>query len=266
MTLIRYNARRAWRRSSRRAQPASSDGLTVTGLSFRAAPGPMLAVVGLSGGAGASVLAYLIAATAAAQSRAPVLLADTGGPTAGVATYTATTAPLTLTDISARVAAAERVPPRFWADGTDGLRVLAGDPQFTVQGDDDAVRRVLDDAHEAHGLTVVDCGTLGRPAEQAALSIATHIAWILPASTGGLERGRRVLECITRLSRPEILIARAQPPSGKLPVGAIADVADTRRAPLVLMPCLGEVTERPLRDLTADCAVTLQAIGGLLQR
>jgi len=225
-----------------------------------------LGVVGLSGGAGASVLAYLIAATAAGQSRAPVLLADTGGPTAGVATYATATAPLTLTDISARVAAEERVPPRFWVDGTDGLRVLAGDPQFTVQGDEDAVRRVLGDARDAHGLTVVDCGTLARPAEQAALSIATHIAWILPASVGGLERGRRVLERITRQSRPEILVARAQPGSGKPPVGAIADLADARRAPLVLMPCLGEVTGRPLRDLTADCAVALQAIGGLLQR
>ena len=47
----------------------------------------LLAVAGLSGGAGASVLAYLIAVTAARESSVPVLVVDTGGPTAGLASH-----------------------------------------------------------------------------------------------------------------------------------------------------------------------------------
>ena len=240
--------------------------MNVSGLSFHHTPGPLLAVVGLSGGAGVSALAYLIAITAATQSEAPVLLADTGGPTAGLAAYTNVTAPLTLADVSERVATGERVTPRFWADGPQGLRVLAGDPQFTVQGTDEAVRRVLGDAREAHGLTVVDAGTLARPAEQAALAAATHIAWVLPATGAGVARGRRMLERITRLSRPEILVARADPGERKPPVGALADLADRRGAPLLLMPYLGAIAERPLRDLAGEAGVTLQAIGGVLAR
>jgi Flp pilus assembly CpaE family ATPase len=248
------------------AHSASAGGLSVSGLSFHRTPGPLLAVVGLCGGAGVSVLAHLIAATAAATSQAPVLLADTGGPTAGAALYSGASAPLTLAEISDRVAISERVPPRFWADATGGLRVLAGEPQFTVHGSDESVRRVLFDARAAHGLTVIDAGTLARPAEQAALAAASHVAWILPASSCGLERGERVLERITRLSRPEILVARGDPAGGKPPMRGLADLADSRRAPLVLLPYLGQIIDRPLRDLQAQAAVALQAFGGLLSR
>lgn len=260
------NRRAGWRRSSLRVRRGRSAGLTVSGLSFCETPGPLLAVVGLCGGAGVSVLAHLVAATAAASSEAPVLLADTGGPTAGAALYAAASAPLTLADVSDRVSAQERVPPRFWADARHGLRVLAGLPQFTVQGSDESVRRVLRDARAVHGLTVLDAGTLARPAEQAALASASHIAWVLPASTSGLARGERVLDRITRLSRPEILVGRAEPGAGKPPVGGLADLADSRGAPLVLVPYLGEVTSRPLCDLQLDAAVALQALGGLLSR
>lgn len=226
----------------------------------------MLAVVGLCGGAGVSVLAHLIAATAAASSEAPVLLADTGGPTAGAALYAQAATPLTLADISDRVAAQERVPPRFWADAHDGLRVLAGLPQFTAQGTDESVRRVLRDARAVHGLTVLDAGTLARPAEQAALAAASHVAWVLPASASGLARGGRVLDRINRLSRPEILVGRAEPGGGKRPVGGLADLADSRGAPLVLVPYLGEVTSRQLCDVQLDATLALQALGGLLSR
>jgi Flp pilus assembly CpaE family ATPase len=237
----------------------------VSGLSFGEVPGPLLAAVGLCGGAGTSVLAYLTAVSAAAASEAPVLLADTGGPTGGVSAYTSVSTPLTLADISDRVAGEERVPPRFWADGPHGLRVLAGFPQFTAQGTDESVRRVLRDARAAHGLTVVDAGTLARPAEQAALAAASHVAWVLPATPSGVLRASRVLERITRLSRPELILARAEPGS-KPPFGQLEDLADQRRAPLVLMPHLGDVTARPLGDVVAEAAVTLQALGGALRR
>ena len=54
--------------------------------------------------------------------------------------------------------------------------------------------RLLAHAREAHGLTVIDCGTLTRAAEQTAAAAATHIAWVLTATAHGVRRGRRVLE------------------------------------------------------------------------
>jgi Flp pilus assembly CpaE family ATPase len=263
---VNFNPKPGWLRSSRSRARASVGEHFDAGLSFHALPGPLLAVAGLSGGAGASVLAYLIAATAAAHSRAPVLLADTGGPTAGLAAYTATSSPQTLAGLSERLARDEAVPAGFWGLGEYGLRVLAGDPQFSVPGDEDAIRRVLEDARAAHSLTVVDGGTLARTAEQVAMSIATHIAWVLPATASGVARGRRVLSRVSALSRPEILVARAEPGAGKPPVSELADLADERRAPLVLMPYLGDVSGGSARELADDAALALQAVGGLLHR
>ncbi len=257
---------RTWPRFSRRRRSASGGERFVPGLSFRAAPGPLLAVAGLSGGAGASVLAYLIAVTAARESSVPVLVVDTGGPTGGLASHAGVSAPRTLADIAQRIAAEEPVTGALWADGEHGLRVLAGVPQFTVDGDRDAILHVLADAREVHGLTVADAGTLARGAEQATLAAATHVAWTLPASNDGVSRARRVLERIAPLSRPEIVVARADPAVGKPPLSALADLADDRRAPLVLMPSLGDVSRAASDALANRAALALQAIGGVLHR
>ena len=47
--------------------------------------GPLLAVCGLAGGAGVTTLSYLIALAAVRQWTDPVLVADTGGPSGGLA-------------------------------------------------------------------------------------------------------------------------------------------------------------------------------------
>lgn len=253
-------------RSLRWRPGASSDEPFVCSLSFREAPGPLLAVAGLCGGAGASVLAYLIAVTAARESSAPVLVADTGGSTGGLAAHAGVSAPLTLADIAQRLTAEEPVKGALWADGEHGLRVLAGVPQFTVDGERDAVLRVLADAREAHALTVVDVGTLARRAEHAALAAATHVAWILPASEDGATRARRVLQRIAPLSRPEILVARADPAVSRPPVSLFADLADDRRAPLVLMPSLGDLSGAASDAPAERAQLALQAIGGVLRR
>jgi hypothetical protein len=257
---------RIWRRGSRWRGYANNGEPFVSALSFREAPGPVLAVAGLSGGAGASVLAYLIAATAARESSAPVLVVDTGGPTGGLASYAGVSAPLTLADIAERLAAGEPVGGPLWAEGKHGLRVLAGVPQFTVDGRGPEILRVLSDAREAHGLTVADTGTLARRAEQAALAAATHIAWMLVANDDGVARARRVLERIAPLSRPELLVARADPAGRKPAVSALADLADDRRAPLVLMPTFGELSHAADDAMAEQAGLALQAIGGVLGR
>ena len=118
--------------------------------------------------------------------------------------------------------------------------------------------------HSGDTLTVLDGGTLGRGSDQAALGVATHIAWVLPASESAVTRARRVLDRIAPLSRPELLVARSD--GRKAPIGALRDLADHRRAPLVLMPGVMDFLDMPVLDIAAEAALTLQAIGGLLRR
>lgn len=260
------SSERQSRRGSRWRRYASSAGPLVHGLSFRQAPGPLLAVVGLSGGSGASVLAYLIAVTAARESSAPVMVADTGGPTGGLASYAAVSARMTLADIAERLARGEPVAGPLWAEGKAGLRVLASVPQFTVDGNEAEVSRVLSDARHAHGLTVADAGTLARRSDHAALGAATHIAWVLVANDDGVARARRVLARIAPISRPQLLVARGDPAGRKAPLSALADLADERRAPLVLMPSFGEVSRTGDAAMADRAGLALQTIGGALRR
>ena len=55
---------------------ARSDGTPVCGLAFNELGGPLVALCGLTGGAGTSTLALLLARQAAAESSAPVLLTE----------------------------------------------------------------------------------------------------------------------------------------------------------------------------------------------
>lgn len=245
-----------------RRSTGSAGKLSAPKLQFTTTPGPLLQVVGLCGGAGATTLAYLIAATAARQSSVPVLVCDTGGPTGGLSAYADVQSPRTLADISERLAEGHGIGGTLFSETDDGLRVIAAAPQFTVVGYPEGIRRVLGDARAAHGLTVVDGGTLSRPAEQAAISVATHVAWILPASDSAVERARRTLARIAPLGRPEFMVARAE--HGKAPTRALRDLADERRAPLILMPAIDGSRKRRARP--GDAALTVQAIGGLLQR
>jgi len=242
---------------------ASTGGLYAPGLAFTTTPGPLLQVVGLCGGAGATTLAYLTAATAALQSSAPVLVCDTGGPTGGLAAYAGVQSPRTLAETSERLAEGQVLGGELFTEAEHGLRVIAGPPQFTVAGDPEGVRRVLRDARAVHALTVLDGGTLSRTAEHAAMSVATHVAWILPASDSAVDRARRTLARIAPLGRPEFVIARAD--RRRPPMRALRDLADDRRAPLILMPELELSAQQPEQSI-GDAALTLQAIGGLLRR
>ena len=57
------------------------------GLAFDTADGPLVAICGLCGGAGASTLAYTLAAAAAERSTQPVFACETSGITGGLALY-----------------------------------------------------------------------------------------------------------------------------------------------------------------------------------
>lgn len=237
----------------------------IASLQLTSTPGPVLAIVALCGGAGASMLSLLIGTVAAACSSVPVLACDTGGPTAGLAAYAGIRSPCTLAEASQLLADGTIPAGGLFAIAHGGLRLIAGEPQFTVPGDEQGLRRLLTDAQAAHGLTVIDAGTLSRPADRVALSHATHIAWLLPACQSAIERARRILARIVPLTRPELLIARVRE-QREVPLGGLSDLADSRGAPLVLLPHISDLSGESISDAGERAQVALEAIGGVLRR
>jgi Flp pilus assembly CpaE family ATPase len=230
------------------------------------ARGPLLAVSGLCGGAGASTLAYLLASYVAREGSGLVLVADTGGPSGGLSCYAGVTAPRSLTEAAEYVAGG--LPTGQLVATTDaGLRVLATEPRFTPQCAPAGIEMLLDHARERYVLTVLDCGTLAREADQVALAKASHVAWVLPATDSGVRRAGRVLEAADScLLGRELIVARHDDRAPKAAIRELKRLAEDRRATLVLFPSLPDAAVSQL-DRALDLAqVSLQAIAGVLTR
>src|SRR5437762_14195163 len=73
------------------------------GLAFDVLGGPIVAVCGLTGGAGTSTLAFALADRAARKSSAPVLLTEADPQHAGLAALTGRHTPLPLATLATRV-------------------------------------------------------------------------------------------------------------------------------------------------------------------
>lgn len=228
--------------------------------------GPMLAVCGLMGGAGATTLAYLVALAAAEQDDAPVLIADTGGPSGGLSTLSGIETPHSLLELAAQIAARRALETGVYAIGPAGVRVLACGPDFASSQRHDQLEQLLIDAREAHRLTVIDCGTLAREADQIALSAATHVAWILPATADGVRRGRRVLHAAPGVAARQLVVGRRNVHQAKAPLRDLRHLASELSAPLVLVPHIPELESRRHGPALETAQVPLQAILGALQR
>jgi hypothetical protein len=161
--------------------------VAIAPLAFHSAGGPLVAVCGLVGGAGASTLAYMLARRAARHSSAPVLLAELQDH-GGLAALTGTAGPLGLREI-ANAVGQQHEPARPFAELPGGLRLVASarvarGPQATPV----ALSRVLGDAREAHGLVVIDGGELGGSDTDVLLEHASHALFVLPATFAALRR------------------------------------------------------------------------------
>jgi MinD-like ATPase involved in chromosome partitioning or flagellar assembly len=99
--------------------------------------GPLLAVCGLAGGAGVTTLSYLIALAAVRQWADPVLVADTGGPSGGLAACAGVEAPRSLGELAEQLATGVPLGGGLYATGRDGVRVLATGPVFSSPRADD---------------------------------------------------------------------------------------------------------------------------------
>jgi hypothetical protein len=155
-------------------------------LAFHAPGGPLVAVCGLVGGAGASTLAYLVARRAARHSTAPVLLAELDDRCA-LAALVGAAGPLGLRELAQATEQRREVATPF-AELPGGLRLVAAARPAAAAPPTPGVTRVLADARDAHGLVVVDGGQAGGPDSGALLAAASHVLFVLPASAPALRR------------------------------------------------------------------------------
>jgi len=244
--------------------PESNGATTMRSSPASVRRGPLLAVCGLCGGAGASTLAYLTALAAARRDHWAVLVADTGGPTAGISHYAGVRAPRSLTEAAEQVNAGLPTGGLI-ATTADGLRVLATSPTLTRTCSRDGVELLLAHARERYTLTVIDCGTLAREADQIALASATHVVWVLPA--GAAVRGRQLLDAIApHPSGREILVARHEPRDRRRALRELRDLARHRRALLILLPSVPDLATGNADAALETAQIPLQAILGALSR
>jgi len=235
------------------------------GLAFDEPGGPLLAVVGLCGGAGATTLAHLIASAATRESQAAVLAIDAGGPTAGLSTYARVRSADSLLGFAASLARGESIPSLF-AETAEGLRIIATDPRFEADAPVEAVERLLTDARHAHGLTVVDCGSLTNEVGRAAVRLATHVAWVLPATVGGTARATRLLRAFNGfVDAAEVVCARHDLGDKRAPMSDLTALADRRGAPLALIPHIDEFERLDIDERIEQAAVAFQALAGVLR-
>jgi hypothetical protein len=260
-----------------RASDVSTDPAEAPYAGHRAIPdlgrraAPLLAVCGLCGGAGASTLSYLVARFALARGH--VLLCDTGGPTGGLAAYAGIESAHSLLEAAELLNLGLPLPGGLYAVDAGAstreheLRVIAAGPRLASAGHPAALEALLAAARDdAHALIVVDCGTLQRGADRLALRLATHVAWVLPATASGVRRGERVLARIcTAPGVRELVVARHDRHAERAGLRALRTLATQRRAPLVLVPELPDLLAHRRRALERAQAA-LQAIDGVLRR
>jgi MinD-like ATPase involved in chromosome partitioning or flagellar assembly len=225
---------------------------------------PLVAVCGLCGGAGASTLTYLLARWAAshrptAASRTAVLAVDAGVATAGLSLYAGVQSSRSLAGLASDVRDGSVTGAPF-AVAAEALRVLAGGPGTEPDAGRDDVAKVLTDARRAHRLTVVDCGTMATLSQQVAGDLASHVVWVLPATATGVQRSRVVLDAHGPASAAEIVVARQDPAVRKPRTRALAALAASRRAPLVLMPSVSALSAGSSDRALEECSVTLEAL------
>lgn len=220
---------------------------------------PLLAVCGIAGGAGASTLAFLTAMYAQHLSSQPILLCDSGGPTASLAQLAKTSSQLSLPQAATAIGADALGVPLF-AQVTAKLRLIARGPDFEDDADPAGLARLLGDARGAHPLTIVDCGTLQRPIERAVAEQASSILWVAPGSLSGVRRARTALQSLPLRAEREILAVRAGEERNAAVEHELMGAAEMRGAALVFVLSLPEIDRVGLAATLEAGQLALEAI------
>ncbi|MBV8219503.1 MAG: hypothetical protein JO325_13635 [Solirubrobacterales bacterium] len=126
--------------------------------------------------------------------------------------------------------------------------------------------RILDDAREAHRLTVIDCGTLGRDVDRTTATTATHLAWVVPATELGVHRGEQLLQAAPPMADKEFLVARRDVRQPKASLKQLRRIAAERRPTLVLVPHVTALEHGATDRALQEAQVAIQAILGATLR
>jgi MinD-like ATPase involved in chromosome partitioning or flagellar assembly len=240
---------------------------TTCGLNFDQPGGPVVAVCGLAGGVGTSTFALALARQAARESSAAVLLVETDSHRPGLSVLAGHETPHSLSALARAVADGSQ-PTDTFLEFASGLRLIASGPRREESAPTDAIRALLDQARDAHGLVVIDCG-VDWAVDHAAVVEATHIVWVVAGTAPGLATAIAVFDgdiAPPASQRHEVLIARAVPAQPATTARRLRRLARRRCTRLVLAahdPNLaagdGQPSEGTLRALAA-IAPTLRRI------
>lgn len=232
---------------------------------------PVVAVCGLSGGAGTSTFTMLLAYAAAQQHRGPVLLTDLGGPSASIAAYLSKRGAHSLASAAnahrAGLFGADGQPP--FAQLPNGLRLMAREPGLAddviADSDDAYVYDLLIDAQEDHFATFIDCGRLEQPGEMSVAEHATHIIWVVDGTPAAIRRARAALNALSyRGSRSSILVVRvdgSEPLSDTTEKG-IRLAADSADADMIMCSDAGDIVEQGMAKTARNAIQPVKAALG----
>jgi Flp pilus assembly CpaE family ATPase len=223
------------------------------------ASSPLLAVCGIGGGVGTSTLAFLTAAYLQHSAPAPILLCDTGGPTASLASLTEKHSQLSLPQAASAIAADALGVPLF-VSLTAKLRLIAREPDFDDAPDLYGLTRLLGDARSAHPVTIVDCGSLQRPVERLVAEEASSILWVTQGSPVAAKRARALLRSLPLRADREILAVRAGDERDSATEHELMSAAGLRGASLVFVPSLPELVGTGLKSALEAGQTALEAI------
>ena len=235
-------------------------------LSFDAPGGPVVAICGLCGGAGASTLAYTLAAAAAERSTQPVFACETSGVTGGLALYARTQPRLSLSEAANQLAAGIS-PDELVVSSPEGVRVLGSAAKLTDRCNTNGAARILDEAQAAAGLVVLDCGIASQDIDRQALSAASHVLWVIPATASGVARGARALEQLGEsVDGPHALVARLDRNEDTVAVSRLAELAARWSAEVILFPHVRDIAEALVEEAIDEAQVALEAIAAVLRQ
>lgn len=249
-----------------RHQPDEPPSSPTPPLAFSRPDGPLVAVAGLCGGAGTSTIALLLASTAVAASSVPVLLVETGGPTATLNVLAGGGSRRSLVDLARQLEIGDRAAEAPFEVVGDGLRLIAGGAQFEREVGESALELIFEDAKVAHGLTVVDCCSLTAAADLVALRRATHVVWSVPDTDLGAARAAAIFEALELpVVGRELLAVRHEAAGAPVPATRWTSIAQQRDCDVVLVPHVPAMFELPLDERLARTAIALDAFAGALR-
>ncbi len=249
-----------------RRRAGDEPALRAPALSFDATGGPVVAICGLCGGAGVSTLAYTLAAAAAKRSIQPVFACETSGVTGGLALYARTRPRLSLSEAANQLAAGIS-PDELVVSSPEGVRVLGSAARLTDRCDANGAARILDEARAAAGLVVLDCGIASQDIDRQALSAASHVLWVIPATASGVARGARALELLGEsVDGPQALVARLDRSEAAMAVSRLAALAARWSAEVILFPHVRDIAEALVEEAIDEAELALDAIAAVLGR